>query len=110
MAYLVLILASTCSVVASVVLKMAGQAPNLQLINLQDGFRYILAIACYGTGFVFYALSLRQLDLTLAYPLMVAMSILGIFAYGAFSGTEQFGWVRLAGAAMVATGAFLLIK
>jgi len=110
MAYLVLILASACSVVASVALKMAGQVHNHQLINLQEGFRYILAIACYGAGFVFYALSLRQLDLTLAYPLMVAMSIIGIFAYGAFSGAEQFGWIRLAGAAMVATGAFLLIK
>jgi multidrug transporter EmrE-like cation transporter len=72
----------------------------MPLFGVPGGATYVLAIASYGAGFGFYALSLRRLDLTLAYPL--------IFAYGAFSGTEEFSAYRLAGAALIALGIFLL--
>ncbi len=108
MAYLFLSLASACSVAASIALKIAGTSRGMPLFGVPGGATYALAIASYGAGFGFYALSLRRLDLTLAYPLMVAISILGIFAYGAFSGAEEFSAYRLAGAALIALGIFLL--
>lgn len=108
MAYLFLFLAGACSVAASIALKIAGTSRGMPLFGVPGGATYVLAIASYGAGFGFYALSLRRLDLTLAYPLMVAISILGIFAYGAFSGAEELGAYRLAGAALIALGIFLL--
>lgn len=108
MAYLLLFLASACSAAASIALKVAGTSRGMPLFGVQGGASYILAVASYGAGFAFYALSLRRLDLTLAYPLMVALTILGIFAYGAFSGVEHFSWYRLAGAALIGLGIFLL--
>ncbi|MEN5064604.1 DMT family transporter [Achromobacter aegrifaciens] len=82
----------------------------MTLFGVQGGVPYLLAIVSYGAGFGFYALSLRRLDLTLAYPLMVAMTILGIFAYGAFAGAEELGPYRLAGAALIVLGVFLLSR
>ncbi|WP_143219493.1 ligand-binding protein SH3 [Achromobacter xylosoxidans] len=108
MAYLHIFLASACSAAASIALKVAGTSRGMPLFGVHGGAAYVLAIATYGAGFGFYALSLRRLDLALAYPLMVAVTILAIFAYGAFSGAEELGAYRLAGAVLIAFGIFLL--
>ncbi|WP_312437378.1 ligand-binding protein SH3 [Achromobacter sp.] len=112
MAYLWLILSAACSVAASVALKAAGAAsaqaatPSL----LTQALPYAGAIGAYGLGFGFYALALRQLDLTLAYPLMVAFAIAGVFVYGLLSGAEAITAMRVAGAAFIAIGIFLISK
>lgn len=112
MAYLWLILSGACSVAASVALKAAGEAsahaatPPL----LTQALPYAGAIGAYGLGFGFYALALRQLDLTLAYPLMVAFAIAGVFVYGLLSGSETISAMRMAGAAFIAIGVFLISK
>lgn len=112
MAYLWLILSGVCSVVASVALKAAGSAaahgPTPSLLT--QALPYAGAIGAYGLGFGFYALALRQLDLTLAYPLMVACAIAGVFVYGLLSGTETITAMRMAGAAFIAVGVFLVSK
>ncbi|PJI53582.1 hypothetical protein CTI14_26545 [Methylobacterium radiotolerans] len=112
MAYLWLILSGACSVAASVALKAAGssaaQAPRHPLLS--QGLPYLAASARTDRVSVFYALALRQLDLTLAYPLMVAFAIAGVFAYGLLSGTETITALRMAGAAFIAIGVFLISK
>lgn len=112
MAYLWLILSAACSVAASVALKAAGGAsahassPSL----LTQVLPYAGAIGAYGLGFGFYALALRQLDLTLAYPLMVAFAIAGVFVYGLWSGAEAITAMRVVGATLIAIGVFLISK
>ncbi|MFJ3465249.1 DMT family transporter [Achromobacter spanius] len=112
MAYLWLILSGACSVAASVALKAAGSASAQAGASslLTQALPYVGAIGAYGLGFGFYALALRQLDLTLAYPLMVACAIAGVFAYGLLSGTETITAMRMAGAAFIAIGVFLISK
>ncbi|SSW61734.1 DMT family transporter [Achromobacter agilis] len=112
MAYLWLILSGACSVAASVALKAAGAGSpaGLPASLLGQVLPYLAAIGAYGLGFGFYALALRQLDLTLAYPLMVACAIAGVFGYGLLSGAESISAVRMAGAAFIAIGVFLLSK
>ncbi len=103
MAYLWLILSGACSVVASVALKAAGSAaahgPTPSLLT--QALPYAGAIGAYGLGFGFYAL---------AYPLMVACAIAGVFVYGLLSGTETITAMRMAGAAFIAVGVFLVSK
>ncbi len=112
MAYLWLILSGACSVAASVALKSAGAGPSTALPAplLTQALPYLMAIGAYGLGFGFYALALRQLDLTLAYPLMVAFAIAGVFGYGLLSGAESISAMRMAGAAFIAVGVFLISK
>jgi len=109
MAYLWLILSGACSVAASVALKAAGAGPAQATLTAQ-ALPYLAAVGAYGLGFGFYALALRQLDLTLAYPLMVAFAIAGVFVYGLVSGAESISAMRMAGAAFIAVGVFLMSR
>jgi len=112
MAYLWLVLSAACSVAASVALKAAGanSSAAVALPFTAQALPYLAAIGAYGLGFGFYALALRQLDLTLAYPLMVAFAVAGVFLYGLLVGAESISAMRLAGAALIALGVFLISK
>ncbi len=110
MAYLWLIFSGACSVAASVALKAAGAGSAQAAPLTAQALPYLAAVGAYGLGFGFYALALRQLDLTLAYPLMVACAIAGVFLYGLVSGTETITAMRVAGAAFIAVGVFLISK
>lgn len=112
MAYFWLTLSGLCSVAASVALKIAANTSNsnqpISILSIQGAFPYLCAIVFYGWGFGLYALALKKLDLSLAYPLMVGISILGILAYGILSGSELMTSSRIAGALLVLAGIFLL--
>jgi len=110
MPYFFLALASGCSVLASIVLKIAGSNSMPAPLNLLVMVPYLGAAIAYTAGFAFYALALRQLDLTLAYPLMVALSILGIFIYGIVWTSETITVLRLIGAALIGVGVFFVSR
>jgi len=110
MPYFLLALASGCSVLASIVLKIAGTNGMPAPFSLLLMLPYLGAAIAYTAGFAFYALALRQLDLTLAYPLMVALSILGIFLYGIVWTSETISAFRLIGAAFIGVGVFFVSK
>jgi len=113
MSYIWLVISSICSVMASVALKSASGVPA-RFDNGPLGWAlalpYFVAIAAYAGGFAMYALALRRLDLSIAYPLMVAMSIAGVFIYGLTAGSESITPLRIAGGLLVATGVFLLTR
>ncbi|MCY1529408.1 hypothetical protein D9M68_645500 [compost metagenome] len=112
MAYLWLILSGACCAAAGVVLKAAGAGASAALPAplLAQVLPYLAALGVYGMGFGFYALALRQLDLSLAYPLMIAFAIAGVFGYGLLSGGESISAMRVAGATLMAIGVFLMSK
>lgn len=64
------------------------------------------AIGAYGAGFVLYALALRRIELSVAYPLMVGTTMLLLFGYGLFSG-EAVTVKTTVGATLVVTGVCL---
>ena len=114
MAYLWLLISSTCSVLASIALKSAGSYrtanESAAMASWTPYILYVAAISAYGAGFVMYALALRRLDLSIAYPIMVASSIAGVFGYGLVTGAESITLARLAGGALVAAGIFLITR
>ncbi|WP_460548240.1 DMT family transporter [Comamonas piscis] len=69
---------------------------------------YVFAVFFYGLGFVFYALSLKKLDLSIAYPLMVSVTIIGISAYGILLNGELMTVSKLAGGLLLIIGIFLI--
>ncbi|NMU89195.1 ligand-binding protein SH3 [Achromobacter ruhlandii] len=113
MSYFWLALSALCSVIASVALKVgAHNAMNSEGVLRTFGglLPYAIAIGAYGMGFGLYALALRKLELSLAYPLMVAISIAGVVAYGIFFGNEAVTSVRVIGAVLIAVGIFFLSR
>jgi len=113
MAYIWLILSGACSVVASVALKIGGSATKdggVALLSMNSLVPYGIAIGSYGLGFALYAAALRELDLSLAYPLMVAIAIIGVMTYGLLFGNESVTICRGIGAALIATGVFFVTR
>jgi multidrug transporter EmrE-like cation transporter len=116
MSILLLFAAGTLSAVASVLLRVAGTlntaVPSDGLLSLATLFSAPMllrfgAIGAYGGGFVLYAIALKRVELSLAYPLMVGITILELFGYGLFVG-EAVTVKTMAGAALLAIGIYLI--
>ncbi|WP_025597191.1 ligand-binding protein SH3 [Burkholderia sp. WSM2230] len=110
MQFFFLFMSGTCSALASVLLRLAGRVDNSALLFGMTGrpFLYRLAaIAAYGAGFALYALALRRVELSVAYPLMVAVTILEILLFGVVSG-EAVSLRIVLGAALLLVSVLLL--
>lgn len=85
-----LLLSGTFSAIASILLRIAGNSTedfshlSTALFDRPMLFR-LGALCAYGIGFICYAVSLKKIELGMAYPLMVGITILEIFLFGLFS-------------------------
>ena len=113
MPFFFLLLSGTCSALASILLRVAGQVTAVQSDALILGFAgrplilRLAAIGAYGAGFAFYALALKRVELSVAYPLMVAVTILEILLFGFVSG-EVISLRTVAGAVLLLASVLLL--
>jgi small multidrug resistance pump len=112
MQFIFLLLSGTCSALASILLRLAGKVSvqSDMLMFGMDGrsFLYRLAaIGAYGAGFALYAVALKRVELSVAYPLMVAVTILEILVFGVVSG-EVISLRTVAGAALLLVSVCLL--
>lgn len=110
LSYVFLLLSGTCSAAASIFLRIAGQdvvAQSMKIVGLpQPLLLRLLAIGAYGLGFLLYAASLKKLELGVAYPAMVTITLLELFVYNTIAGGIT---MRMAlGALFLVFGLFLL--
>jgi multidrug transporter EmrE-like cation transporter len=68
------------------------------------------ACAAYGIGFVCYVLALQKLQMSLAYPVMVAITMVLVAVTGYFALQEALTASKLAGMLLIAIGAFVLAR
>ncbi len=84
MTWIILIGSGLFGGLASILLRMAAlQDTALTTSALLPLALRGMAVGFYGVGFVLYALALRKTNLSTAYPLMVAVSILVVLAFTA---------------------------
>lgn len=100
------------SALASVLLRIAGQMPEVSAATVSTltstpMLLRVAAIGAYGLGFVLYALALRRIELSVAYPLMVGVAILAIFLYG-LAGGDPVTLKSVIGAVLIFSGILLL--
>lgn len=112
MSLMLLLLSGTCSAMASILLRVAGQlgvAPDALAMTLFTRPMLLRAgaLGAYGAGFLLYALALRKIELSVAYPLMVGVTLLEIFVFG-LCNNEALTLKTLAGAGLLTAGVFLL--
>ncbi|GBG14008.1 23S rRNA (guanosine-2'-O-)-methyltransferase RlmB [Novimethylophilus kurashikiensis] len=112
MAYTLLFLSACMSALASVMIKLAGQTQfawgwDWQSLMSRPVFLIVGALGAYCFGFLFYAVALKKLELSIAYPIMVAATILLIYGYGLLRG-ESINMQSLAGAGLMIFSIFLI--
>jgi small multidrug resistance pump len=112
MSYFLLISSGIMSALASVLLRIAGQMPEasaatVAVLTSTPMLLRLGAIVAYGLGFILYALALRRIELSVAYPLMVGVAILAIFLYG-LAGGDAVTLKSVIGAILIFSGILLL--
>jgi small multidrug resistance pump len=111
MPYFLLVLSGTMSALASILLRVSGQMPLSSMASFSFTSTPTLlrfgAVVAYGLGFVLYALALRRVELSVAYPLMVGVTILEIFGYGLVGG-DPVSMRSIIGAILILSGIFLI--
>lgn len=68
------------------------------------------ACASYGLGFICYSIALQRLQISLAYPVMTAITLTLVTLTGYAALQEPMSAAKLAGIALVGAGAFLLAR
>ncbi|MGF6599866.1 small multidrug resistance pump [Paraburkholderia sp. GAS448] len=111
MSLITLIASGTLSGLASVLLRLAA----LRAATPSAGGEWMPflfragAMGSYGVGFVLYALALRKANLGVAYPLMVAVSILVVLAFTALH-EQVLRPTQIVGAAVIFIGVWLVTR
>lgn len=112
MPYIYLTLAFTLNAFANVLLKIgsshlvtAGPAGSLLLAN----WRLLAGLALFVCNAVFYALALRTLPISIAYPIMVVMSFIIINGFALTMLGEYITLTQIVGYAVIIAGLFLVV-
>ncbi|SEA82356.1 DMT family transporter [Paraburkholderia sartisoli] len=108
-----LLLSGTCSATASVLLRIAGKSTDdfshLSALFNQAMLLRVGALGAYGLGFIFYAIALKKIELSIAYPLMVGVTVFEIFIFALVS-NEALTFRTLTGAGFLLVGVALLFS
>jgi small multidrug resistance pump len=107
--WLLLVASGTCGAIASVLLKVAAPISDSISESLPGILTYGAAVVVYGLGFVMYAIALKRLPLTLAYPVMIATTMIEVWAWGLYSG-EPLLLRGVLGAGLIVLGAWLIVR
>jgi len=113
-AYLYLALAFTLNAGANILLKISSvkgivlskPLPEALVANWQ----FIAGVALFAVNVLFYFLALRALPLSIAYPIMVAMSFLLINGYAFVALGENIAPFQIAGYILIIVGLVLVIR
>jgi small multidrug resistance pump len=109
MSIFLLLISGSCSAVASILLRLAGQAGGIpaMLAQAPPMVLRVAALGAYGVGFLLYAVALKRVELSIAYPVMVAVTVIELFVFSAWSGDTMS--IRTAsGAALLVAGVWLI--
>ncbi|WP_429345073.1 ligand-binding protein SH3 [Paraburkholderia sp. GAS42] len=94
-------------------LRIAGKSvddfSHLSALLNQAMLLRVGALGAYGLGFIFYAIALKKIELSVAYPLMVGVTVFEIFVFGMVS-NEALTLRTLTGAGFLLVGVVLLFS
>ena len=102
------VLAAAASALATLLIKLSQQTGSGWTLARLGWLG--AACAAYGVGFVCYAIALQKLQMSLAYPVMVAITMVLVAIAGYFALQEALTVSKLAGMLLIALGAFVLAR
>jgi multidrug transporter EmrE-like cation transporter len=113
MAYLYLVLAFAANGVANILLKL-GASHGLTLSGgltriVGNNWQFLLGVFIFAVNVVFYFLALRALPLSVAYPIMIAMSFLIVNGYAFFVLQEPLTALEITGYLFIVAGLTLVV-
>lgn len=115
MKWLILIFGILSNVLASVLVKVAGQKHDLVVVakeplQLLFNIPLVAGIALYGIAFLLYVLALQKFPLNVAHPILTSGAILGVALVSLLLFKEPFGPAKWAGLCLIVLGVFFISR
>lgn len=112
MRWLILVSTIACNVCANTLLKAAMRhvtdvSPRAP-VQLWSNHLLILGVIFSGVTLVLYTLTLAKFELSIAYPVVTSLALVGVFIFSVLLFNEQMYWTKVLGAGMIITGVVLL--
>jgi multidrug transporter EmrE-like cation transporter len=106
--WLMLTASIACNVGGNLLIKAFSTRTDIRGVTDYLSLTFILGIAVFGLGVVFYGRALRDIPIVIAYPVQVGTCVLAIAVVAVSVFGEKFGAQTLVGILLVMTGiAFL---
>jgi small multidrug resistance pump len=119
-AYALLAAALVLNALANVLIKYSMSHAVRPLLRLEGtalapvapftSWTYLLALVCFASNLACYSLALRNLKLSLAYPLMVSLGYLVILAVQYFMFGERLSALQYAGIGLILVGVWFVVR
>ena len=109
-AWLMLALSILCNVAGNLLVKQFSATSDIRGVGDYVALPFVLGVAAFGIGVVFYGRALQEIPIVLAYPVQVGACILIIALVAVAVFGERIGASDLIGIALIATGIALLSR
>ncbi len=112
--YIFLVLAFTLNSLANILLKVKAidgfSYKNQNLMQIvTNNYHFFLALFLFALNVVFYFLALKNLPLSVSYPIMAVMCFIIVNCYSYLYIKEPINWLQIIGYFFVLTGLFLIV-
>jgi multidrug transporter EmrE-like cation transporter len=109
-AWVMLTLSILCNVAGNLLVKQFSATSEIRGLWDYVALPFVLGVAAFGIGVIFYGRALQDIPIVLAYPIQVGACILviALFAVAVFG--ERLGASDIVGIALIATGIALLSR
>lgn len=108
--YFFLIVSVACNIAANFILKSFVASRHPDFITQIKMFAFYLAIAFFGINFIFYAKALQEIPLSIAYPIVVGLSVAGLIILSLIFLHERLTIIQSAGIVFIVVGIVLVSR
>jgi multidrug transporter EmrE-like cation transporter len=114
MSFIYLITAFSFNAIANILLKVQARAglkfEGFNLVTLKNNWLFLLGLFLFATNVIFYFLALRNIPISVAYPVMMVMSFLIINGYAYFFLSEKITPGQIVGYLFVIIGIIMIFS
>ncbi len=103
------------NIIAGILIKLSVIPPQ-KFPSLDDipsalmNYYFWLGLMFYGLSFLLYTKSLVFLPISIAYPILTSLTLIGISIISAIYFKEAFDWIKIVGLLQIILGIFLVAK
>ena len=103
------LLASFANALASIFLVLNSET-NTSQSPIAVSRYLILSIVFFGANFFLYSKALEKIDVSVAYPVLVVISIAVIYGFTIFHYDKQISYLQILGSVLISFGLYLVLE
>ena len=103
-----LLLAAFLNAIANLLIKKSALSTTVSDYGQFFSLYFLIGIFFFGLNLIFYAKSLKVIPISLAYPILIAIGVIGVSLGSSFFFEEEFNVIKYTGVFFLVIGVFLI--